>query len=140
MPPRYSELAKPKIFPVAILCLAAAAGAFVLFAFDPARHGFYPFCMFYRCSGLLCPGCGSLRAAHELLHGHVTAALHLNILFVLMLPVVGWLTAQLLVAKFSNRPLELRIRPAWCWAGMIVLIIFSVLRNLPFGHACWLAP
>ena len=140
VPPRYGELVEPKTFPIAILSLAVAAGAVVLFAFNPAEHGFYPFCMFYRCTGLLCPGCGSLRSAHELLHGHMAAALHLNILFVLMLPVASWFAAHSLIAKFSKRPFQLRIQPGWCWVGMIVLIIFGVLRNFPFAHACWLAP
>ena len=50
----------------ALLGLAA-----VLFFFNPAQSGFYPFCVFHRTTGLLCPGCGSLRALHQLLHQRI---------------------------------------------------------------------
>ena len=140
MPPRYSELARPKLFPIGILFLAIAAGMLVLFVFNPAEHRFYPFCMFYRSTGLLCPGCGGLRSAHQLLHGHVMAAFRFNALFVLTLPLAGWFGMQWVTAKMSNRPFQLKIQPALCWTGMVVLVVFGVLRNLPFAHALWLAP
>ena len=139
VPPRYSELARPTLIPIGVLCFVIAAGI-VLFLFNPTEHRFYPFCMFYRSTGLLCPGCGCLRSAHQLLHGHVMAALRFNALFVLTLPLAGLFAMQWLTAKISNRPFQLKIQPAWCWAGMVVLIAFGVLRNLPFAHALWLAP
>ncbi len=67
-----------------LMALAAMAAA-VLFQFDPSRSAFYPGCMFHRMTGLLCPGCGSLRACHQLLHGHWAAAFHDNPLLILTL-------------------------------------------------------
>ena len=60
--------------------VALAAG--VLFCFDPNRYPFYPLCFFHRATGLLCPGCGSLRALHQLLHGNLATAFHFNALLV----------------------------------------------------------
>src|SRR5438045_3746474 len=63
------------------------AAATVLFFFEPGAYTFYPRCLFYQTTGLLCPGCGSLRATHQLLHGHIAAALRLNALLVTAIPV-----------------------------------------------------
>ena len=67
----------PAVGRVAGVVLALAA-AMVLFFFDPASHGFYPPCLFKTIFGHPCPGCGSLRAAHQLLHGNLQAAWALN--------------------------------------------------------------
>src|SRR5690242_11286080 len=72
-----------------LIFLSAAAAALslgVLFYFDPSRYHFYPLCIFHQTTGWLCPGCGSLRACHQLLHGNLSAAFYLNPLFVLSLP------------------------------------------------------
>ena len=45
---------------------------------DPAVTAWFPSCPFYALTGWLCPFCGSLRAGHALLHGHVEVALKLN--------------------------------------------------------------
>ncbi|HUM00761.1 MAG TPA: DUF2752 domain-containing protein [Thermoanaerobaculia bacterium] len=50
----------------------------VLFLFDPATTAFYPPCLFTTVFGRACPGCGSLRAMHQLLHGNLDAAWALN--------------------------------------------------------------
>jgi hypothetical protein len=59
------------------------AVATVLFFCDPAQVPIYPVCLFHRVTGLDCPGCGSLRALHELLHGNLAAAVHFNAFLVL---------------------------------------------------------
>ena len=64
--------------PYAALVGLALAGVGMLFAFDPAVTAWFPSCPFYALTGWLCPFCGSLRAGHALLHGHVEAALKLN--------------------------------------------------------------
>jgi hypothetical protein len=124
---------------IAVLEFSAAAGV-ALFWFDPAHYSFYPFCIFHRTTGLLCPGCGALRATHQLLHGQVAAALHFNALFVLMLPVAGWFAARFVLGRLRNQPQAPAIRPAWLWCGLAATILFGVLRNLPFAQVAWLAP
>ncbi|NIM07518.1 MAG: DUF2752 domain-containing protein, partial [Armatimonadetes bacterium] len=59
-----------------------------LYKFNPAGTSFYPPCPFNMLSGLYCPGCGSLRALHQLSHGHLLAALYLNPLMVIALPFI----------------------------------------------------
>ena len=126
--------------PSAIVALVCLAAGLVLFAFDPAHHAFYPVCTFYRTTGLLCPGCGSLRALHQLLHGHWRAALHDNLLLIASLPLAGWFILHSVVAGTRHQPWCPEIRPRWLWVALVVVILFGVLRNLPFAQRFWLAP
>ncbi|MEU4834953.1 DUF2752 domain-containing protein [Streptosporangium sp. NPDC023615] len=73
--------------PVSLGIAAAAAVAFVA-AVDPNEPGHYPPCPFLVLTGLYCPGCGGLRAVHALAHGDPPAALGLNPLVVILIPVV----------------------------------------------------
>ncbi len=114
--------------------------AAVLYLFDPARFGFYPTCTFYRTTGWLCPGCGSLRAVHQLLHGHMWQALRLNLLFVVSLPFVAATAILWFMRKLQHQPCLIVIKPAWIWIGGGVILIFTIVRNLPFAHAHGLAP
>ena len=66
------------------------AGLFVLWRFEPAGQFFFPRCWLYQTTGLQCPGCGTTRALHALLHGDVVAALRLNGLAVVGLVLGGW--------------------------------------------------
>ncbi len=61
----------------------------VLFFFDPATAGFYPPCLFKTVLGMGCPGCGSLRAVHQMLHGNLDTAWALNKPVVVALPLAG---------------------------------------------------
>src|SRR5208283_1274662 len=62
-----------RIGAAAAAALAAAVAAAVLFVFDPATAGFYPVCALHEMTGLQCPGCGGLRAMHQVFHGHLAA-------------------------------------------------------------------
>ncbi|MFG2808076.1 DUF2752 domain-containing protein [Streptomyces massasporeus] len=110
------------------LLLAAVALATALA--DPARSGPFPACPFRAATGLDCPGCGSLRALHELTRGHMAAAADYNALLLAFLPVgvVVWL-------RFVFGRCRPRLLPVW-WgrAVLAVLLLWSVIRNLPvFG-------
>lgn len=130
----------PLAWALGVASVVAAGGA-VLFFFDPAWHGFYPFCMFHRMTGLNCPGCGGLRALHQLTHGHLGEAFHLNALVVLGVPLAAFIGARWLwgMASGRSRPL-LRTRPLWLWLALAVLIAFGILRNLPLPALARLSP
>jgi hypothetical protein len=112
-------------------CLAGGfAAALVLYLLDPTRVPIYPVCTFHRLTGLECPGCGSLRALHQLLHGHLIAALRLNAFFVLSLPVFAWAGFRWVRRQMKNEP-AVAIRPAWLWLYLAALIAFGIIRDLP---------
>lgn len=120
------------------LGFALAAGLAMFFWFDPARHAFFPACLFHRLTGLNCPGCGAQRAVHELLHGNFLAAARDNALLLLLLPVGVWLPARFFIRRARGEGTSIAVRPVWIWFFIGVTIVFGVLRNLP-GFA-WLSP
>ena len=73
--------------------LSAIATAAV-FAIDPERVSIFPPCPLHRYTGLWCPGCGTTRALHQLLHGNVAAAFWFNPLAISLLPVIGYLSLR----------------------------------------------
>ena len=127
-------------FGIVLTLILTAAASLLLFFFEPGRYPFYPRCLFNQTTGLLCPGCGSLRAMHHLLHGHLVAAVHLNALLVLSIPPVGWVAGRSFLCGLRGQSQMANFHPAWLWAGLVVGLSFGILRNLPFAHALWLAP
>jgi uncharacterized protein DUF2752 len=141
IPPRISSADGLRWSLAAIATLAGVFGAVILFAFEPGRSGFpYPTCLFHESTGLLCPGCGSLRALHQLLHGHFVAAFRCNALLVLSIPLLAWWALRRGVAAIGIRPYALRLRPRWLWSAGTLLILFGILRNLPYPPFSWFAP
>jgi len=113
----------------AMLLVAVLA---LLFRFNPAEHSFYPFCVFYRTTGLQCPGCGGLRATHQLLHGHVATAFQYNPLVVTAAPCVLLLLAWR-KWRGPRHPMSPRAAVGWTWFILAVVVVFWVVRNLPIG-------
>ncbi|MFE2932505.1 DUF2752 domain-containing protein [Streptomyces sp. NPDC059278] len=119
--------------------LAVVVGAFgYVGAVDPNQPGHYPVCPLLRFTGLYCPGCGGLRSAHAVAHGDLAAALGSNALAVVGYGVFAALWAVWAVRAWRGRPMSIAAKPAVWWGIGAVLLIFSVVRNLPIGSA--LAP
>jgi len=116
-----------------ILCLisiAAVAGIVVLYAFNPEESTFFPKCPFLWLTGLKCPGCGSLRATHQLLHLHIGEAFSYNALMVLFIPLVLFLiAADVFKAKFPKLYLLGR-NPILGWSILAVVLLWWLLRNI----------
>lgn len=105
----------------------------VMFFFNPAEHGFFPRCFFRMVTGWDCPGCGGLRATHQLLHGQVRAAFVLNPLLVVASPFVVYFTARPWVERFAGIKLPQPFKSTvWIWIAAIVVVGFGLLRNLPW--------
>ena len=111
----------------------------LLFYFDPRRHGFYPRCFFHSLTGLNCPGCGGLRAVHQLLHGNFATALQFNALAVICLPFLGLaLLNQASDAIWKKKLFRFHLPGAWIMALFFVMVAFTIARNLPIF--AWLSP
>lgn len=108
------------------LTIAAA-----VFAFNPQQVSVFPPCLFHRLTGLWCPGCGTTRALHQLLHGNLTAAFRFNPLAISLLPLVGYLIVRGDVGV---------VKPGWIWMLLGVAITFGVLRNISAYPFALLAP
>ena len=138
VPPKIAVSLSPAFFAAIVLILAALGSGAVLFFFDPAQHGFYPICLFHSLTGWNCPGCGATRAAYQLLHGHLLRALHDNALFVLMLAVLAIWSVRWMVCQMRHQPLTANVPPGVWWVLLVVVLIFTGLRNLP--AFAWLSP
>ncbi|MEM9293244.1 MAG: DUF2752 domain-containing protein [Acidobacteriota bacterium] len=124
-----SRIPPAALVPLGLLA-AGALGALLLALNHPGHYGI-PRCPFRSFTGFLCPGCGSLRAMHHLLHGELALALRLNPLTVLLLPYIG-----LALGHQSAHALGWVTRPCprpgpWVgWALAVTVVIFGVGRNL----------
>ncbi|MEU7277751.1 DUF2752 domain-containing protein [Streptomyces sp. NPDC045431] len=132
-PPLVRRLAAP----VGTLAAVAAAFAYVG-AVDPNEPGHYPVCPLLRFTGLYCPGCGGLRSAHAFIHGDLAAALGANAVAVAGYVAFAVLMALWLVRAVRAQPVRIDIGQLWVWSFGALLVLFAVVRNLPFGSA--LAP
>ena len=125
---------------LALSAVGVIAGGAILFHFDPEKSGFFPACRFHQLTGLDCPGCGSQRALHALLHGQILTALHDNLLLVLSLPLFLALLILSTWRSYRGEKPVVLIRPAWAWAYVAAWVIFGILRNLPFPPFASYAP
>ncbi|WP_307796943.1 DUF2752 domain-containing protein [Actinomadura barringtoniae] len=119
--------------PAGVLLLAVTVVGYVG-AIDPNESGHYPTCPFLALTGYQCPGCGSLRTIHALAHGHVREAFGLNVFAVAMIPLLAFFWVRWTIARARNRPTRTKAAdPRWIWVLFGAIMIFWLVRNLPFG-------
>jgi len=108
---------------------------------NPASSGIFPPCPFLWLTGFYCPGCGSLRALHQLLHGKIAAALSLNPFALVSLPFLAYGAVSRAAFVIRGRYLPRVFLPAWTiWALGCAIVLFGVLRNFPVYPFRLLAP
>ena len=128
---------------LAIGGVIAIAAVITLNRIDPTRTRLFPPCPFHALTGLFCPGCGSTRATHHLLHGRVGTAFGYNPLVVAGLPFLALALARELrrwIAGNAQPPPLSRLPYRWVWGLLAVILAFTVARNLPWKPLRWLAP
>ncbi|MBN1809344.1 MAG: DUF2752 domain-containing protein [Planctomycetes bacterium] len=140
-PPDRSGFFRSRAFRASLLL----AGGLVFIAWvyfrDPAEPGNMPSCPFNLVTGLYCPGCGSARALHQLLHGRLLEGFALNPLMVLSIPFVAYGLASYFLKSFTGRGLPVIPSPWWTgWAVLGIVVAYWILRNVPFFPFTLLAP
>jgi len=129
-PTRAQRLRTPLIIGGAVLASTAYVGLV-----DPNAPGHYPLCPTKYFTGLDCPGCGGLRSVHSLVHGDVVGAIDHNAFVVLVLiPIAVALWVRSVVHAWRGTPPPQVdpwwTRPAVLWAGLALLALFTVVRNI----------
>jgi hypothetical protein len=100
--------------------VAAVSAIAILYRVDPATSHLYPRCAFHELTGLQCPGCGTTRALHHLLHGDLAGAFRLNAMLFVAVPFGAIATASRRVAT----------HPVTGWAAAAVTIVWWIARNV----------
>ena len=110
-----------------------------MYAYHPSELRFLPKCALHQLTGLNCPGCGSTRALHYLLHGEFSLALRMNALLVIALPLLIWSAARWFKFSLLKRIPEPIPGATWIGPAVAVFVItYFVLRNVPGMD--WLVP
>lgn len=106
---------------------------------DPHQHASWGLCPL-AAVGIWCPACGGLRSVNDLTHGDLLAAASSNLAFIVALPFLVAGLAIWTVDRWRgvHRELPMRIVRPTAYAALVLLAVFTVARNLPFGS--WLAP
>lgn len=120
---------RSRIIIVSAVLLVIIALIVVYTVFDPAA-GHFPRCPFNVLTGLKCPGCGSQRAIHALLHGDIAAAARYNLF---ILPALAALPAFFAVEYCPQRVPRLTrtLRTATaCYIVFAIIMLWWILRNI----------
>ncbi len=119
---------------------AVVCGTAIVWNLGLHPPSWYPPCVFHAATGLQCPGCGSSRAVHALVHGEFLAGVHDNALLVLVLPLLfAWGIVALWRAVRRNQP-PLELPHGTARIVLVATIVFVVARNLPWWPCTLLAP
>ena len=122
-----------------IIILIALATTY--YSYNPEMYTFFPECPFHKYLHLDCPGCGSQRAVHALLHGNIRKALDFNILMVASLPLLLLHFVLKVTSYVTNKDYDLKIwqKPLVPKLIFILVLAFWIARNIPAKPFTYLA-
>lgn len=112
------------------MLVSAIALAIAYYLFDPVEVKWMPKCIWKVATATDCPGCGSQRMAHALMHGDICAAWHANAFALCMIPVMGlMLFLELFREKYSS--LYRKVHSPWViWALVVSVFGWWIIRNV----------
>ena len=112
-----------------------------LFIYNSKTMHFLPRCPFFWVTGMYCPGCGTTRGVHMLLHGDFEGAMHANILMIITVPyIIHRFLAYLLLHIFGKELPSIILPPVWVKILAGFTIIFWIVRNIPMYPFTLLVP
>ncbi len=121
--------ASRNVFTVAVAVCAVVVVA-VYFLADPAHNGLFPKCVVYQLTGYKCPGCGSQRMLHALLHGDVAGAWRQNAMLLSSLPLLAVIVFAQVRQRTYPRLYEAVTSPITVTVIVILFIVWAVIRNI----------
>ncbi|MDD7318525.1 MAG: DUF2752 domain-containing protein [Prevotellaceae bacterium] len=118
---------KHKAILAAAVLIALAA---VYFLFNPYSSRFFPKCLFRELTGWKCPGCGSQRSFHSMLHGDIAAALTMNIWLPFASAYVALIVMAMLFSDRKSRFTAAVTNKYLFFAFLLFTLLWFVLRNI----------
>ena len=123
---------KKKYIVITVAAIIVATALFILYHLNPNVYPIFPKCPFLVITGFECPGCGSQRALHQLLHLNVANAFIQNPLVVIYLP---YIILGIYLEYFGGNKIFPHVRNTLYgkWAATLILIsiiLFWLGRNI----------
>lgn len=123
------------------MLLLFIALVFLYFFVNPSSSSYFPKCIFYSSTGYYCPGCGSQRATHHLLHFNLKGVIEQNVLFLLgVIAFVYYVFITVSNTFFNTNYKNILTKRLSIWIILIIITLFTVLKNIPSSPFNWLAP
>ena len=125
-----------------IIGVLAFLGMLALYVFwNPSNTNIFPKCPVYATTGILCPGCGSQRAAHQILNGNIIEGIRHNYLIVLLALILFYQGFIYVMNKMIGKNIpNLLHNSKVTFSILIIVILFWVLRNINVFPFTELAP
>lgn len=120
------------IRPLLGIAILLIAGGIIYYLFSPEESSLFPQCPFHAVTGLDCPGCGSQRAVHHLLHLQIKDAFSTNPLLIIAIP---YILICIYLEYFGGKEKYPRIRQSLysrkaIYTVLLTIILFWIGRNL----------
>ena len=120
-----------RLLPHAGVATVVGSATAYVWAVDPSSPGHYPLCPTFALAGIYCPGCGMLRATHDLTHLDLAGAMAMNPLTIPLYVGAVLLFLAWVRASWQGRSLRWD-PPTWLPAVLAVsFVAFTVARNIP---------
>lgn len=117
-------------------CIAVACAAVIsilavtYYYYDPTEVDWMPRCLWKVVTATDCPGCGSQRMAHALMHGDICGAWHANAFALCMLPIIVFMI-WLELMRGSLPKLYSKVHSPWVIRLIFIMILaWWIIRNL----------
>ncbi len=133
---------KIKLLKIALIASVFGGLFLTYFLFNPSLHSFFVPCPFKYLTGYHCPGCGSQRAIHQLLHGDLLSAFRLNPLMILSLPLIFWGLGTMVWNFIYDTKLRVKLfySNLFIYTYFGVVLIYWIVRNIPYVPFSHLTP
>ncbi|MGL5255657.1 MAG: DUF2752 domain-containing protein [Proteocatella sp.] len=112
----------------ALLTLGGLIITYYVYSSSPSNGPILP-CIFYKFTGLYCPGCGMSRALNAFLHGNIYQSFRFNSLPYILSPFC-------LISYYRYR--RKKTYNFIIYTMLVISILYMILRNIP--HFKFLAP
>lgn len=88
-------------------------------------------CLFYKITGLYCPGCGGTRSVQALLNGHLVSSIRYNPIVLYGVFIYLWYMISNTIEHVSMHKIKIgmKYRDIYLWVGLAILILFCFIRN-----------
>lgn len=134
-------LSQAKIPLIFISVLVGLSLIWLFFSYNPLETQWFPKCPLYTVTSFYCPGCGSQRALHAILHGDIVNAIGHNVLILLLFAIITYEGIVRLFNHYSIKPIKNWLHSSKItFSILMVVLLFWVFRNIDIYPFSILAP